>query len=63
LTTILGAPAVFNKKQIKDKASVEDIHKALIDVYGFKHINKFKDTLLITIYKILSYEKIKWLLE
>jgi len=63
LNTILGAPAFFNKQQRKDKSSIEDIHKALRDVYGFKHINKFKDTLLTTIYKILSYEKIKWLLE
>jgi len=63
LNTILGAPAFFNKQQTKDKSSIEDIHKALRDVYGFKHINKFKDTLLTTIYKILSYEKIKWLLE
>ena len=63
LNTILGAPAFFNKQQRKDKSSIEDIHKALKDVYGFKHINKFKDTLLTTIYKILSYEKIKWLLE
>ena len=62
-TTVLGAPNFFNKKEQKDKTSIEDIHKTMQNLYGFKHINKFKDTLLTTIYKILSYEKIKWIPE
>ena len=38
------APNFFNKKEQKDKTSIEDIHKTLQNIYGFKHINKFKDT-------------------
>ena len=63
LTTILGAPNFFNKKAQRDKTSKEDINKTMQNLYGFKHIDKFKDTLISTIYKILSYEKIKWIPE
>ena len=63
LTTILGAPNFFNKKAQRDKTSKEDINKTMQNLYGFKHIDKFKDTLISTMYKILSYEKIKWIPE
>ena len=63
LTTVLGAPRFFNKKQRQDKTSLEDINKTMQDIYGFKHIDKFKELLITTLYKILSYEKIKWNLE
>jgi len=60
LITVLGAPRFFNKKQRQDKTSLEDINKTMQNIYSFKHLDRFKESLITTLYKILSYEKIKW---
>ena len=42
LDVFLAVAPFFNKKQLKNKATVEDIKKALKEDCGFRKLDKFK---------------------
>ena len=59
----LAMASFFNKKQIKNKATAEEISKELKEEYGFQKIDKFKPALLEVIYKIIIGDRIKFTFE
>lgn len=63
LNIFLGIAPFFNKKQIKNKTSQEDILKELKEEYGFQKLDKFKPALLEVLYKIIIGDKIKFTFE
>ena len=63
LDVFLGIEPFFNKKQIKNKTSQEDINKELKEEYGFQKLNNFKPALLEVLYKIITGDKIKFTFE
>lgn len=63
LDVYLAMASFFNKKQIKNKASAEEISKELKEEYGFQKIDKFKPALLEVLYKIIIGDRIKFTFE
>ena len=63
LDIFLSIAPFFNKKQIKNKTSQEDILKELKEEYGFQKLDKFKPALLEVLYKIIIGDKIKFTFE
>jgi hypothetical protein len=63
LDVYLGMAPFFNKKQLKNKTSIEEINKELKEAYGFRKLNNFKPVLLEVIYKIIIGDKIKFTFE
>jgi hypothetical protein len=63
LDIFLGIAPFFNRKQIKNKTSPEDINKELKEVYGFRKLSNFKPALLDVIYKIIVGDKIRFTFE
>ena len=63
LDVFIGIEPFFNKKQLKNKTSIEEINKELKEAYGFRKLNNFKPALLEVIYKIIIGDKIKFTFE
>jgi len=59
ISFILGLKPIFsNKKILKDKTTLEEKKDILQNTFNIKNINKFKDKVIIYIYKILEYDNI-----
>ena len=58
------APApFFNRKQAKSKLDILSIKKELTEDCGFTKLEKFKEPLLELIYKIITFDKIRFTFE
>ena len=56
----LASAPFFSKQQIRCTTDIDTIKKELKEDYGFSKLDKFKDPLLEVIYKIITYDKIKF---
>lgn len=56
----LATVPILNRKQLKCKLDIATIKKELIEDYGFTKLEKFKEPLLELIYKIITYDRIRF---